>query len=523
MEKLDDTESICPGCLKDGEVKKIPAQIVEEDGKVWIKKECPEHGSFKSIIFSDVNLYKRWMKYKVSGEGPEYHSFNGEVKKIDPLPFSDVSLYPKHLSQTVLTNLLVTNRCNLRCSYCFMNAGAAGYVYEPSLEKLKKMMEQVRDEKPVPSKAIQITGGEPTVRDDLFEIIKIAKDLGFVHIQLNSNGIKMGDSVEYCKKLKEAGVKTIYLSFDGVSKKTNPWIEQNKKAIENCREAGITSIILVPVLINGKNMHEAPDIVKFAVNNSDVVAGVNFQPLACAGRPRTLRSKDREKQRVDYAQMLKELEKGFDGQIKMDDFYPVPFVYPLSKLIETFKGEKQVEFTANPQCGGATYVFIDDDGNVVPITRFLDVEAFVKFADNLSKTKGRMKKAKIIASFIKNLGKFIDKEKVPEGLSIKKLIAEALTKGDYDALGKFHRRSLYIGSMWFQDAWNLNLERLKRCVIHYATPEGVVPFCTYNGIGVGDKIREKHSIPIKEWEEKTGKKMKDDLWKNGPVSDVVNG
>lgn len=500
-------KSICPECFKEGEIEVIPAEIIEENGKVWIKKECPEHGSFKSIVFSDVELYKKWNKYEVTGEGSE---------KVDPLPLSDEELYKKHKSQTVLTNLYVTNRCNLRCSYCFANSGAEGFVYEPSLDELEDMMREVREEKPVPSKAIQITGGEPTMRDDLLDIIEMAGNLGFRHIQLNTNGIKLAESGEYCRKLRERGVDTIYMSFDGLTEESNPWIEQNKEAVENMRKADLGTV-LVPTVIKDMNLDQLGDILNYAKENIDVVRGVNFQPVSFTGRITNISEEDRENGRVDYATMINQIEKDLDGQIKKEDWYPVPFVYPISKLLENIKGERQVEFTTNPSCGGATYAFIEND-ELVPVTRFIDVEGFMDFINELSDKGGILKKIRIGFSLMNNMSEFIDGEKAPEGMDMKSLLVNAVKKGDYDSLGDFHKKSLYIGSMWFQDAWNLNLDRLNRCVIHYATPEGVVPFCSYNGLNIGPKIREKHSIPVEEWEEKTGRKMKDDLWDGGPIS-----
>jgi uncharacterized radical SAM superfamily Fe-S cluster-containing enzyme len=247
MKKLERTQSICPKCFKDKKIRKIDAYITEQDGKIWIEKECPEHGHFKSIYFNDAKLYRKWMKYYVTGRGVDN-------VKIENLP-EGLSLYPKHFSQTLLANLMVTNRCNLRCSYCFMNAGAAGYIYEPSLEMLKKMMQAVRQEKPVPCKALQITGGEPCIRDDLIKIIKMAKDMGFTHIQLNTNGIRLSEEPEYCKKIRAAGVNTVYMSCDGVSKETNSWFEQNKKAVENLRKADL-GVVLVPTVIADSNLKE---------------------------------------------------------------------------------------------------------------------------------------------------------------------------------------------------------------------------------------------------------------------------
>ena len=507
MKKLEEIESICPACYQAGIINKIDAKIIEDKGKVWIIKNCEKHGSFKDIYFGDSKIYDKWMKYSIEGK------ISPDIKtKILDSP----SLYDAHKSQTVLTNLLITNRCDLRCSYCFMNAGASGVIYEPSLEQIRKLMLQARNERPMGSKAIQITGGEPTIREDLFEIIRMAKEVGFSHIQVNTNGLKLADSVEYCKKLKDEKVNTIYMSFDGVTKKTNPWIEKNKKAIENLRKINL-KLVLVPVLIGGKNIHETGKIVKFALDNMDIIRGVNFQPISFCGKVTKIKDEKREKQRVDYVRMMEELEKEFDGAISRDDFYPVPFVFPISKIIELLKGETQVEFTAHPGCGGATYLFMDN-GKPLPITRFIDVEGLLEFIDKESEIKGPFKKLRIASAFLKYIDKFVDYDKAPKDFNLKKLLKDAAIGGSYDSLRGFHYKSLFIGSMWFQDAFNLNIDRLQRCVIHYTTPEGIVPFCSYNGLGIGDKIRKKHSISIKEWEKKTGRLMRDDLRKDVPLT-----
>ena len=507
MKQLENTKSICPVCYQKGEIQKIDAKIIEEDGKVWIEKTCKKHGSFRDIYFGDANLYNRWMKYKVTGQdAPDVKT---ELMGASPL-------YDIHKSQTVLTNLLVTNRCDLRCSYCFMNAGASGVVYEPTLDQIRELLIQARTERPMGSKAIQITGGEPTIRDDLFEIIRMSKELGFSHIQVNTNGIKLAESVEYCKKLKDEKVNTIYMSFDGVTKETNPWIEKNKIAIKNLREANL-KVVLVPVLIGEKNIHETGKIVRYALENMDIVRGINFQPVSFCGRITKIKDEKRDKQRVDYVKMMEEIEKEFNGDISREDFYPVPFVYPISKLIELLKGETQVEFTAHPGCGGATYIFYDD-GKALPVTRFIDVEDMLEFINKQSELKGPFKKIRVGSAFLRNIDKFVDKKKAPKGFDLKSLLKDAAIGGSYDSLRGFHYKTLFVGSMWFQDPFNLNVDRLQRCVIHYTTLEGIVPFCAYNGLGIGDKIREKHSMSIKEWEKKTGRKMKDDLRKDVPLT-----
>jgi uncharacterized radical SAM superfamily Fe-S cluster-containing enzyme len=508
MKELEKISSVCPACYQEGSIKKIDAKIVEENGKVYILKNCDKHGNFKDIYFSDVNLYNKWFKYLVTG------SYAQDVKTH---VFDEPALYDKHMSQSVLTNLLITNRCDLRCGYCFMNAGASGRVYEPSIEKIREMMIMARNERPTGSKAIQITGGEPTIREDILEIVKMAKEVGYSHVQVNTNGMKLAESVEFCQALKDVKVNTIYMSFDGVTKETNPWIEKNKKAIENLRKVNL-KCVLVPVLIGGKNLHQTGKIIKFALDNMDIIRGVNFQPISFCGRITKIKDDKREKQRVDYVMMMEAIEKEFKGKISRDDFYPVPFVFPVSKLIEILKGKSQVEFTAHPGCGGATYIFVDDNGDPLPVTRFIDVKSLLDFINKQSEIKGPLKKIRIAGTFLRNIDSFVDYNKAPHGFNLKKLLKDAAIGGSYDSLRGFHYKSLFVGSMWFQDAFNLNIDRLQRCVIHYATEEGIVPFCTYNGIGIGDKIREKHSVTVKEWEEQTGRKIKDDLRKDVPLT-----
>ncbi len=491
---LGKTFSVCPECLKKGIVNRIEADRIEERGKIFMLKQCDKHGAFKEIVSDDAKLYKKYMKSFATGSA---------VEDVKP------SLYDKHLSQSVLTNLFVTNRCDMRCSYCFANSGAEGFIYEPSLEELEREMKMVRNEKPVSSKALQLTGGEPMMRDDIFEIARIANKLGFTHVQVNTNTIRIAENPGLAKKLRESGVNTIYMSFDGITKKTNSLIDINKKAIEAFRAAKM-GVVLVPTVINRQNDHELGGIIKYASENIDTVRGVNFQPISFVGRIERIKEAERRKNRITYSEMIRKIEKQTKGAIKKEDWYPVPYVLPFSKLVESLKKKRQVEFTCSPACGGATYVYVDKE-KITPITRFIDVEGFISFISELSETKGLLKRTKIASSLLKNINRYIDKEKAPEELSIGNLLVSALT-GSYDKLGDFHRKFLYIGSMWFQDSWNLDTERLERCVIHYATPEGIIPFCAYNGLGIGTQIRKKHSIPIKEWEAKTGKQINEDMW-----------
>jgi hypothetical protein len=501
MRELAKTKSLCPECLKT-----IPAIIFERGGKVWIEKTCPKHGKFEDLYWASYELWEKARKFARDGKGIK----NPNVKTKKPCP-KNCGLCTNHLSHTCLGNIVVTNRCDLQCFYCFFYAKAMGYVYEPDLRTIRKMLRAMRREKPIPAKAVQLTGGEPLLREDIVEIIKLAKAEGFDHVQLNTNGIRLAFSQELAQEVRKAGVNTIYLSFDGLSPKTNPknyW--EIPLIFENCRKAGI-GIVLVPTVVRGFNDKEVGKILKFGLKNIDIVRAINYQPVSLVGK---MKKADVKKYRVTIPDVIKELEK--IGIVTKEDFYPVPTPYSISRFVEVFTGKPQYYLTSHFACGMATYIFLDGN-KPVPLPRFVDVEGLLEYLDEKADEIERGKnKWWVAAKVLFKLGSFIDRKKQPKDLNLAKMLFEILVKHNYDALRPWHHRSLFIGLMHFMDLWNYDLERVKRCCIHYAQPDGrIVPFCSFNVIPqwYRDKIQEKFSLPIKEWEKKTGRKLKEDFYR----------
>ncbi len=492
LQVIKQTKSICPECFK-----VLDATIYEDNNKVYMKKECPEHGKFQDIYWSDYEQYQRAEQFRYEGDGIE----NPRTKTKLNCPL-DCGLCPQHKSHTGLAIIDVTNRCNLRCPVCFANASAAGYVYEPSKKEIQAMLQNFRQNKPVPTPALQFSGGEPTIRKDLFELIGMAKELGFEHVEVNTNGLRLAQSVEYCRGLKEAGISTIYLQFDGLTSDVYEFtrgcdlLDNKTKALENCRKAGIKGIVLVVTLIKGVNDHQLGDIMRFAVENFDIIRCVNVQPVSLCGR---LPEKERAKMRITIPDFMKLVEEQTDGKIKVSDFYPVPTVVPISKAIGALKDKRYVEFTAHPHCGMATYVFIED-GEMVPITRYGNIEKFIKTMKKVHEaaSNGHKKRAKLLLIGVLRHIKF--------GL-LRKYLLPILRTGSYESLGELHRKMLLISSMHFMDPYNFDLERVQRCCIHYGVPDGrIIPFCTMNSIH-RSKIEERLGIPINEWQQKHKRKV----------------
>jgi uncharacterized radical SAM superfamily Fe-S cluster-containing enzyme len=465
------TRSLCPTCHL-----AIDAEVVEAEGKIWLDSSCPEHGPFHNLYWSDPALYHRFEQYDAVGAGIA-NPQNIAPPEMCP---SSCGLCSNHHSQTLLANIDLTNRCNLDCDFCFANARACGFVYEPDFDDIVRMLQLLRDQKPVPVPAVQFSGGEPTMREDLADIIKKAKEMGFPQVQIASNGVRIAQEPGYAQKLREAGLSTVYLHFDGVTLKTNPLLKIHEKAIENLK-AVRQGVVLVPTIIHGKNDHELGDIIRFAVKNISVIRGVNFQPIAFTG---AATDDDVRNLRITIPDLLKGIEEQMQGILKKDDFYPVPCVIPFSDLIETYTGKPQVKFTAHQHCGAATYVFVQNDGSVVPVNRMVDVEKFFESIEQMSeriKKGGKINKYTALLEGVKNMHESVKKGEQGNTTEFWKIIGKTLIGQNFEALREFHWNALFIGTMHFMDRYNYDLERVQRCCIHYATPEGkLIPFCTYN-------------------------------------------
>jgi uncharacterized radical SAM superfamily Fe-S cluster-containing enzyme len=464
------TESLCPEC-----VKVIPALIFEEDGKAIMEKTCPEHGYFRDIISSDVKLYLKMEQWQF---GDNRGVTNPAVANAVNCP-TDCGLCSIHHSHTVLANVDLTNRCNLTCPVCFANANTAGYLYEPDVETIRKMLQALRDEKPVAGRIVQFSGGEPTVHPKFFEICSMARDMGFSHVQAATN-----DNV-YRKVRGEA------------------LLEKKLRAIENCRKVGI-KICLVPTIVKGINDDQIGDIVRVALKNIDVVSSISFQPVTFTGRINRHELAEKRFTLADLAHSVSD-QTGLTDTHK--DFFPLSFVSPFSKLIGALRGEEVPTLTCHTNCSLGTYLFVNQQtGEAVPVTRFMDVGNMMQELDELTRklSKTRIKfltKLKALDS----LRRFYHGEYAPDGLSFPRFLQtlqgftdKKLGRGEND--GKFTYRTLLVAGMHFMDGYNYDVERVKRCVIHYAAPNGqIYPFCAYNsGPEFRYKIEKKYSVPLEK-------------------------
>ena len=492
------SQSICPICFK-----KIPMRIYEENNVIYLEKNCPEHGKFEDVYWGDAELYKwffeNWNTARYIGSGLE----KPHTKVVRGCPF-DCGLCPQHKTHTILGIIDVTNRCNMKCPICFAYAGATNYVYEPSYEQIVEMIKLFRSNSPWSANALQFSGGEPTLRNDLPDLIKEAKKLGMTHVEVNTNGLRLVNDLEYFKKLYESGMDTLYFQFDGLREEIyeklrgrGDLVPLKEKVIENSRKIGLKSVVLVVTLAKNVNDGDLGDIIRYAVENRDVVRCVNIQPISMAGRAR---KEEMRKLRITIPDAIKLIEEQTDGIVSRWDWRPVNWPVSIAKGMEVLKNKIYPEFTMHPHCGASTFLFIDESGKYKPITKYVDVDKFAEIFWSIYYLgfKGRKARAKMeVLKFLPMIKSDL----------IRDLIKDVITKGSYEALGKLMHRLIMLGIMHFQDVWNLDTARTQRCAIHYATPDGKLrSFCTYNSI-YRSSVEKQFAIPIMEWVKRKGRRI----------------
>ncbi|BBD71630.1 radical SAM protein [Sulfodiicoccus acidiphilus] len=499
------THSLCPACYR-----LLPAAIFEKESKLFIRKVCPDHGEFEDLYYGDVGMYYKFDYWEYEGKGPK-------VPYVDlksPCPYN-CGLCPMHHQHSALVNLVITNRCDQSCWYCFFYAEKAGYVFEPSQEQIRFMVEQLKRQGA--TMVVQITGGEPTLREDLVEVVKIVKDAGVKHIQLNTWGgtfakMYMEDperAVRFARAVREAGVNTIYMSFDGTTRKTNPknhW--EIPYTLDVFRKAGMTSVVLVPTVIKTVNDHDLGNIIKFAARNMDVVRAINFQPVSLTGM---MKRNMRAKFRITIPEILKNIEEQTNGEITRDSWYPIGTSVVFSKLVEALTGKEQFEMANHPSCGAGSYIYVEWKGgepHFIPISKFIDLEGILEYLkEKTEEIREGANKYVTAVKLVYNLRKFIDKKYGPKDFDVWKMLYNIIVNHNYDALGEWHYRTLFLGNMHFMDLYNYDVQRVMRCDIHYVTPDGrVIPFCTYNVLNdlYRDKILKEYQVSLDDWIKKFG-------------------
>src|SRR5438128_4814938 len=228
-------------------------------------------------------------------------------------------------------------------------------------------------------------------------------------------------------ELRDSGLSNLYMSFDGVSPKTNPknhW--EAPYTIESCRKANL-GVVLVPTVIKSINDHELGGILRFAQRNIDIVRAISYQPVSLTGR---MKKQEREKYRITIPDCIQRIEEQTNGEVTVDDWFPVPSCMPLTNVIEAFSSKPKYELSIHFACGAGTYVFEDEETKkFVPLTRFCDIQGMLElFEDKAEEIRTGKNKYFTMLEVVRKLSGFVDKKKQPKGLDLAKMFGNILMK-----------------------------------------------------------------------------------------------
>ncbi len=448
------TLSLCPVCLK-----RIDAILVEMDGEVLLKKQCRQHGNFSTPVWRGSPSMKQWRRPKRPvSPGP------GDRLSIHGCPF-DCGLCCSHRQQSCTVLINVTQRCDLVCPVCFAASSTKGPP-DPDLEELRRRFETVSLKSPGAN--IQLSGGEPTLRDDLPAIVALGKDAGFGFIQLNTNGIRLAQDSGYLKRLVDAGLDSIFFQFDGthdhvyLKLRGQALLERKLETIAACGRENL-GVVLVVTVVPGVNDHNLGAILKLAVEQTPVIRGVHFQPVSYFGRFPDLPSPEN---RITLPEVMRAIEAQTQGAFSVDQFSPSGCENAMCSFSGKFLVQPDLSvhslLPAWQGCCGRPESA--QEGALKSITLTARQWATVPQDDLVAAHAGVP-----IASSTEPKGK-------REMMDLDQFIHQVRT------------RTLAISAMSFQDAWSLDLERVQDCCIHVVDTQGrLIPFCLYNLTSVSGK------------------------------------
>jgi uncharacterized radical SAM superfamily Fe-S cluster-containing enzyme len=533
------TDSLCPNCVIEAreeilsgkkdvsvlineKVGEIKAQIIERNNEIWMIKDCPVHGHFEDMMAIDAKFLNH-IEDMFPGRDIQAHN--------DEKLHNHGSSTVKYGRGAVLT-VDLTNRCNMMCDPCFMDANQVGFVHELSFEDIKEILDNAITIKPRRQMSVQFSGGEPTISPHFIESIKYSRKVGYNSVQCATNGIEFAKSKEFAKQAAEAGLRYAYLQFDGVGNDANSHrqvgnlFDVKLRAINNLHEAGV-EIVLVTTLVNGINNDQVGSIIRFALDNPKKIAFLSFQPVSFTGRDEEITEQRRLQQRYTLSHLAHDVKDQVGITEPTRDWFPLSLMGAFADFADLVHGPDaewgQVSCGCHPNCGVGTAVMIDKETKEMnPVPEFLNIPGLVKDMKKITDAARGKWMSNIMMGL--TLLKHYNPYKSPTHFTLYELFKKfdksfGLTGKDYgkvtgdrskDDIEK--RRSdrwnfLFIAGMWFQDLFNYDFRRTEMCIIPYGTQEGEISFCAYNtGIGWRNIIENMHqNATVAKWYQEHGR------------------
>ncbi len=533
------TDSLCPRCVPeirnqilDGEVDlkvvlsepvgQIKAQVIQRDGQILMIKDCPKHGHFEDVMAIDVDFFRHLEKVF---PGRDIRAHNDE--KLHNHGSSTI----KHGRGSVLT-VDLTNRCNMMCDPCFMDANQVGFVHELSWDDVKTLLDNAISIKPRRQMSVQFSGGEPTISPFFLDAVKYARQVGYNSVQAATNGIEFAKNPVFCRQAADAGLRYAYLQFDGIGnaanahRKVGNLFDVKLRAIENLHSNGV-DIVPVTTIVNGINNEQVGRIIQFALDNPKKIPFCSFQPVSFTGRDEAITDERRQAQRYTLSHLAQDVRNQTGLGVPARDWFPISFMGTFCDWSDLVHGPQanwgQVNCGCHPNCGVGMAVMVDKQTKEArPVTAFLNGD---QLARDVAKVNDWARSkwwsiAGMALAVLRNYNPFeapthfrlsdllrkFDKTFGATGKSYGNVGANR-TRADIEQRRSDRWNFFLIAGMWFQDLFNYDFRRTEQCIIPYATQQGEISFCAYNtGIGWRNIIEKMHmTATLTKWYDEHGR------------------
>lgn len=484
---IDTVSSLCPKCGQPAH-----ATVFDRQGKVYQRSECPCHPASEDLIFSDTALYRKleeWNKLVF----PEYDA------ALTPSAPGCRAAEMGSQNEPCLAVIDITNRCNFKCPICFAEVNGKGSHYFLEMEVVVKMLKALLD-RPVPCRSVQFSGGEPTLHPDFPQILRTARDLGFTHLQVATNGSRFVDPA-YAKLCEESGLHTLYLQFDGMN--DDVYLKMRGQRLLDKKIAAVRSIeqtnmrlVLVPTIMSSVNADQLGPIFQFALEHNKFITGISIQPAADVGR---IAVTNNGAEPFNLATMARAFGEQTGLTRFPDDWFPLNSISLLSRAIERVRNEKTHPPLSDAHCSIGTFFYVDDNNKPFCLSSFFDLDRFLR---GMAKIKpdteqGLLKRQISRIRQFSQLSQCLDLRKTPPGLTFQRLLRsldswEDKHEGRSEGWAQRGFNGIFVAGMHFMDAHSYNLRRLSRCIIQYVTTDGqLIPFCSYNA---GARLRDSEEL-----------------------------
>jgi uncharacterized radical SAM superfamily Fe-S cluster-containing enzyme len=528
-----ETDSLCPRCVKEtreaivegradvrtlveGKPGEIRARIAEENGVLWMTKTCARHGDFRDVLSVDPAFSARIER-----------RFPGRDFASPPSKLRNHGSSTIRYGRGAVLTVDLTNRCNMMCDPCFMDANQVGFVHELEWDEVKRILDESLSVRPKRQMSVQFSGGEPTLSPHFLRAIEYAREVGFFCVQCATNGVAFAQDPELAHAAKRAGLRIAYLQFDGVGEESNAHrkvknlFEVKERAIDNLSAAGI-DVVLVVTVVRGVNDDQVGRVVEFAIEHADKITVVSFQPVSFTGRDEDVADDERYAKRYTLSHLAHDLQAQLGATEPLRDWFPLSALGSFGDLTDHLLGEHAdwgaLKCGCHPNCGIGTALLVHKrTKQMVPLASVLDLEGLLLDIQEI--TDAAQPRAVMLAELGVAVARRFDATHAPSGLTlttlVRQLVSQIGARGGREArvgshasdAAEFEYRVLFVAGMWFQDLYNYDFRRTEMCIIPYGTSEGEISFCAYNtGVGWRQVVEKMHATAtLAEWHRTRGR------------------